>query len=100
MSVTHVARSHDVTRQQVYRWRHEFKKRGLWPTGAGAVEGALFLPIDFQVAEMAAPEPAPPSPVELRLPNGRWLRFDTGVDKVALTQLIQGLGFGFIWPMG
>ena len=28
-SVTQVARRHDVTRQQIYRWRHELKKKGL-----------------------------------------------------------------------
>ncbi|UWR53674.1 transposase [Phaeobacter inhibens] len=86
-TVTHVAHRHDVTRQQIYRWRHELKKKGLWPTG----DGAVFVPIDFHVAEMAAPEPAPPSPLELRLSNGRCLRFDTGVDTAALTRLIRAV---------
>ena len=86
-TVTHVAHRHDVTRQQIYRWRHELKKKRLWPTG----EGAVFVPIDFHVAEMATPEPAPPSPLELRLSSGRCLRFDTGVDTAALTRLIQAV---------
>lgn len=30
-TVTHVARRHDVTRQQIYRWRHELKEKGLFP---------------------------------------------------------------------
>lgn len=86
-TVTHVAHRHDVTRQQMYRWRHELKKKGLWPTG----EGAVFLPIDFRVTEMAAPAPAAPSSVELRLSNVRCLRFDTAVDEVALTRLIRAV---------
>ena len=45
----------DVTRQQIYRWRHELKKKGLWRLD----EGTVFLPIDFHVAEIATPEPTP-----------------------------------------
>ncbi len=86
-TVSHVAHRCDVTRQQIYRWRHELKKKGLWPTS----EGAVFQPIDFHVAEMAAPEPAPLSPLELRLSNGRCLRFDTAVEAAALTRLIQAV---------
>lgn len=86
-TVTQIAHRHDVTRQQIYRWRHELKKKGLWPTGVGAV----FQPIDFHVGELAAPEPAASSPLELRLSNGRCLRFDTDVDAVALTRLIRAV---------
>jgi transposase len=88
-TVTHVAHRHDVTRQQTYRWRHELKERGLWPIG----EGAVFLPIDFHFADVvsSAPEPTPPSVVELSLSNGRCLRFDTGVEAAALTRLIRAV---------
>ena len=40
-TVTQVAYRCDVTRQQIYRWRHELKKKGLWPLG----EGMVFLPV-------------------------------------------------------
>ena len=88
-SVTQVARRHDVTRQQIYRWRHELKKKGLWPP----TQGAVFLPIDFQVADIVTspPELAPPSAVELCLGNGRCLRFDTAVNEAALTKLIRAV---------
>lgn len=88
-TVTHVAHRHDVTRQQIYRWRHELKKKGLWPTD----EGAVFLPIDFHVADVASspPDPTLPSKMELSLRNGRCLRFDTDVDAAALTQLIRAV---------
>lgn len=64
-TVTLVAHRCDVTRQQIYRWRHELKKKGLWPFD----EGTIFLPIDFQIGEMAElePKPAPAVPLELRL---------------------------------
>lgn len=86
--MTQVAHRCDVTRQQIYRWWHELKKKGLWPPGGGTV----FLPIDFQVAE-APPEPklAPAVPLELRLQGGRCLRFDSSIDEAALTRLIRAV---------
>ncbi len=80
-TVTQVACRCDVTRQQIYRWRHELKKKGLWPLDEG------------QVAEIATPElkPAPVVPLELLLQGGRCLRFDSSIDEVALTRLIRAV---------
>ena len=36
-TVTQVAHRHDVTRQQIYAWRHELKRKGLWSPDAGAL---------------------------------------------------------------
>lgn len=90
-TVTQVAHRCDVTRQQIYRWRHELKKKGLWPLGEGA--GTVFLPVDFQIADVATPEPkpAPTVPLELRLQGGRCLRFDSCIDEAALTRLIRAV---------
>jgi transposase len=87
-TVTQVAHRCDVTRQQIYRWRHELKKKGLWPPD----EGTIFLPIDFQVAEAAPdPKPAPAVRLELRLQSGRSLRFDSTMDEAVLTRLIRAV---------
>jgi transposase len=88
-TVTQVAHRCDVTRQQIYRWRHDLKKKGLWPL----VEDTVFLPVDFQVAEIAPaePKPAPAVPLELRLQGGRSLWFDSSIDEVALTRLIRAV---------
>lgn len=88
-TVTQVAHRCDVTRQQIYRWRHELKKKGLWPLGVGTV----FLPVDFQVAEVATsePKPTPAVRVELRLQGGRCLRFDSCIDEAGLTRLIRAV---------
>ena len=48
-TVTEVAHRHDVTRQQIYAWRHELKKKGLLPSTADTV----FLPVD--TSAMQAP---------------------------------------------
>jgi transposase len=44
-TITQVAQRHEVTRQQIYTWRHALKHKGLWPVEGGA----LFLPLDVAV---------------------------------------------------
>lgn len=88
-TVTQVAQRHEVTRQQIYAWRHELKKKGLWSLNAGAI----FLPVDLPTLQEAPREvePAPPVAVELRLAGGRCLRFDSAMDAAALTRLIRAV---------
>lgn len=90
-TVTQVAQRHEVTRQQIYAWRHELKRKGLWSPAAGM----LFLPIDVApAAELPAvsmPDPAPVTWVELQLAKGRMLRFQSSMDDKALTRLIRAV---------
>jgi transposase len=92
-SVTQVAQRHEIRRQQIYAWRHDLKKKGLWsPDG-----GALFYPMDIAVtagvpmAQLPVPELPPPTAVELRLRGGRCLHFDSTMDPTALTSLIRAV---------
>src|SRR5680860_35439 len=81
-SVTQVAQRHEISRQQVYAWRHDLKTKGLWSPDAGA----LFFPLDIPVAArvpVAQPpvaEAPPPIAVGLRLDGGRSLHFDSTLD--------------------
>ena len=87
-SVTQVAQRHELTRSQIYGWRRDLKKKGLWSPDRGAV----FLPLDFGTqSEPAHSPPARPVLVELRLGNGRCLRFDSSMDGEALTGLIRAV---------
>ncbi|WP_071795143.1 IS66-like element accessory protein TnpA [Natronohydrobacter thiooxidans] len=88
-SVTQVAQRHDVTRQQIYAWRHELKRKGLWSPDAGA----LFLPVDApSISDLPAmTNPAPAVWIELRLTKGRVLRFESDIDEKALTRLIRAV---------
>lgn len=92
-TVTQVAQRHEVTRQQIYAWRHDLKKKGLWSPDAGG----LFFPLDIPVAagvpaaQPAAAEAPRLIAVELRLRGGRSLHFDSTVDPVALTALIRAV---------
>jgi transposase len=92
-TVTQVAQRHEVTRQQIYAWRHELKRKGLWSPDAGA----LFLPADVVPArELTVVEdrPAASNPavwVELRLAKGRVLRFESNIDDAALSRLVRAV---------
>ena len=88
-TVTQVAQRHDVTRQQIYAWRHDLKKKGLWSPDRGAV----FLPVDFETLQALPATSAvdPSASVELTLANGRCLRFDGALDGVSLTRLIRAV---------
>ncbi|AMY72212.1 IS66-like element accessory protein TnpA [Frigidibacter mobilis] len=91
-TVTQVAQRHDVTRQQIYAWRHEMKMKGL----LSALPETLFLPVELdRPTDLAVPDPsveraAPQlSRIELQLANGRCLRFDPALDTGTLTRLIR-----------
>ncbi|ASP73661.1 IS66 family insertion sequence hypothetical protein [Sinorhizobium meliloti] len=90
-TVTEVAHRHDVSRQQIYAWRHELKKKGLLPSTADTV----FLPVDTSAihgAPLVREDVARVSAmIELRLNDGRSLRFDSGVDPAVLTRLIRAV---------
>lgn len=60
-TVTQVAQRHEVTRQQIYAWRHDLKKKGLWSPAAGA----LFFPLDVPLTGRVpvVQPPAPPARV-------------------------------------
>ena len=89
VTVTQLAHHHEVTRQQIYAWRHELKKKGLWPPSAGVA----FLPVDIsdlrKPPEAQTDKPVAPSLVEVRLQNGRSLHFDGAMDAATLTRLIR-----------
>lgn len=88
-TVTQVAQRHDVTRQQIYAWRHELKRKGLWSPDTGA----LFLPLDgSSVPDLpAVTNPVPAVWIELRLAKGRMLRFESDIAEAALTRLIRAV---------
>ena len=91
-SVTSVAQRHEVTRQQIYTWRRELRLKGmLLPT-----RSAVFLPVESASVQAAPPsgmggEAAASGIIELRLGNGRSLRFDSGLDTTTLRRLIQAV---------
>ena len=87
-TVTQLAHHHEITRQQIYAWRHELKKKRLLPASGGMA----FLPVDLSSLENGSAGtdiPAAPALVEVRLRNGRSLHFDVTLDGAILARLIQ-----------
>lgn len=90
-TVSEVARRHDVTRQQIYTWRSELRRKSLLLPSAGPV----FLPVDMPVARsmpnMGKNGEGASSTVELQLRGGRSLRFDKDIDAAILARLIRAV---------
>lgn len=87
-TVADVAREEDLTRQHIYQWRQELRRKGVWARS----EEVMFLPVDpFPAPEpdvQAAAESAA-STVEIVLRNGRRLLCDDGIEDRHLARLIR-----------
>ncbi|WP_265975628.1 IS66-like element accessory protein TnpA [Brucella intermedia] len=88
-TITEVAHRHDVSRQQIYTWRSELKKKGLLSASAHA----LFIPVDMNAVQTDVAEDRVicSGMIELRLSCGRTLRFGSAVDTGVLTQIIRAV---------
>ena len=83
-TVAEVARRHDLTRQHIYQWRAELRKRG-----ESMTQEMGFLPVEISTAATA--QAPTPTAVEIVLANGRRLRGIEGLSSAGLTQLIRVL---------
>lgn len=90
-TLSRVARRYDVSRAQLYNWRHIFRKRGQLRSSSDVA----FLPVDlvpsFPQEGPALGDSIAPSIVELCLMQGRRLRFDSGIDGANLMRLIRAV---------
>ncbi|WP_306423851.1 IS66-like element accessory protein TnpA [Brucella intermedia] len=90
-TVTEVSLRHDVSRQQIYMWRSELKRKGLLPSSPEP----LFLPVDMTDAPLGSEAnssvDASSSMVELHLRCGRRLCFGSQVEGAVLTRLIRAV---------
>lgn len=87
--VADVARRHDLTRQHLYQWRGEFRRRG-----ESIADETGFLPVEIAAAHNVPSAPASaaaPAMVEIVLTNGRRLRGIDGLSPADLAQLIRVL---------
>jgi transposase len=87
-TVSDVARRHDVTRQHIYQWRREMRRKGLWP----AVDAPVFLPVEMAGTREAAAATEPGWPaveITVMLRNGRQLRCPEGIGEAVLVRLVR-----------
>ncbi len=90
VTVTAVAKRHDVNTGQIYTWRRQAL--------AGAIGGFIPVMVDHEAGD-AAESPSVPKPVavdgreriEIELPNGVRLRVGSDIDGAALRRIILAL---------
>lgn len=88
-TVTEIAQRHDVTRQQIYTWRCELRKKAL----LGPSTSAVFVPLEMRSVEPEScrHDRKPFGLIELRLTSGRSLCFGSGLDGATLTRIIRAV---------
>ena len=86
-TVADVARRHDLTRQHIYQWRRELRRKFLYPQ----TDETIFLPVEMaDSAEVKDPVFGPGgSEVTVILRNGRQIRCRDGIGQDALARLIR-----------
>ena len=92
-SVADIARRHDISRQHIYQWRREMRRKG-WLEETAPV----FLPVEVSetrsalLADAQREAPAPQSGwAEIHLTNGRQLRVAADLAPDLLTRLIRAM---------
>jgi transposase len=85
--VADVARRHDLTRQHIYQWRREMRRKGLWPVG----EAPSFVPVEIAppLAEAVTEPGGMAAEIAVVLRNGRQLRCPGGIEDAALIRLVR-----------
>jgi transposase len=89
-SVAEIARRHDITRQHIYQWRSEMRRR----CEASSAPTA-FLPVQLADGSNGGSEDTPPDPasdaalVEISLRNGRSIRAAANLSAPQLARLIR-----------
>lgn len=92
-TVSDVARRHDVGRQNIYHWRRELRRKGLWPRGG---EMPVFLPVELASTETVGLTPtgahAPVvDEVTIVFANGRQLRCRADLPETELARLLRAI---------
>ena len=87
-SVADVARRRDLTRQHIYQWRRELRRKRLWPRA----EATMFLPVEIEGADISAVVPGAGScEITVVLRNGRQIRCGSGFGEADLVRLIRAV---------
>jgi len=87
-TVTQVAQRHEITRQQIYAWRHKMRRK----TDSGNTDPVTFLPVELDKGEAVIAPSALASGargVDIILANGRRIRCVAGADDGAVMRAIR-----------
>ena len=85
-TVSDVARCHDITRQHIYQWRQELRRKGVLPRTSETV----FLPLPSPSGSEQSRD-RQPLEIEVVLGNGRKLRCASDLPLERVQQLIRAV---------
>jgi transposase len=93
-SIARVAREHGVNANQVFQWRHEYRKGALW---VGKKARAELLPVTLAAEDRAAMVPRVPLPpvlsgsINIELPGRALVSVEAGVDPALVRAVLESL---------
>ena len=93
-SIARVAREHGVNANQVFQWRHEYRKGAQW---AGKHAGTALLPVTVtsepstRTEPEVAPVAAPPGSIHIELPGRALVSVESGVDPDLVRTVLGSL---------
>jgi transposase len=93
-SIARVAREHGVNANQVFQWRHEYRKGALW---VGKKARTELLPVTLAAEDRAAMVPRVPLPpvpsgsINIELPGRALVSVEAGVDPALVRAVLESL---------
>ncbi|MEJ6713529.1 MAG: transposase [Rhodobacterales bacterium] len=87
-TVTQVAQRHEITRQQIYAWRHKMRRE----MDLGNTGPVTFLPVELgerDATHTPSTIVSEAKAVDIILPNGRRVRFEAEADDGAVMRAIR-----------
>jgi transposase len=93
-SIARVAREHGVNANQVFQWRHEYRKGALW---VGKKTRAELLPVTLAAEDRAGMVPGVPLPpvlsgsINIELPGRALVSVEAGVDPALVRAVLESL---------
>ena len=91
-TVADVARRHAISRQQIYQWRQQLKRKDLWPVEAAPMFLEVPSPDDRSASWAPSVDDGAVTPeVRIVLRSGREVHCGAGLDDTALRRLVHVL---------
>jgi transposase len=93
-SIARVAQEHGVNANQVFQWRHEYRKGALW---VGKKARAELLPVTLAAEDRGAMVPGVPLPpvpsgsINIELPGRALVSVEAGVDPALVRAVLESL---------
>jgi transposase len=92
-SIARVAREHGVNANQVFQWRHEYRKGALW---VGKEARAELLPVMLTAEASSAlvreiAPPVPPGSIHIELPGRALVSVESSVDAALVRAVLESL---------